>query len=218
MKKETKKSFVMAASTIAAFGIWTVLVCFVDVKAIGPQGTTVGFATVNGFFHQFTGVHLFLYLLTDWLSLVPLGIVMGFGILGLIQWVKRKHVRRVDDSLFVLGGFYLVTMAVYVLFETFVVNYRPVQIDGVLEASYPSSTTMLVMCVMPTAILQVKSRIKNSLLRGWVLFIMIAFTVFMVVARLVSGVHWLTDVVGGALLSGGLVLMYRSVSSLPFRK
>ena len=218
MKKETKKSFVMAVSTLAAFGFWTVLVCFVDVKAIGPQGTTVGLATVNGFFHQLTGVHLFLYLLTDWLSLVPLGIVMGFGILGLIQWVKRKHIRRVDDSLLVLGGFYFVTMAVYVLFETFVVNYRPVQIDGVLEASYPSSTTMLVMCVMSTAILQVKSRIKNSLLRGWVLFIMIAFTVFMVVARLVSGVHWLTDVVGGALLSGGLVLMYRSVSSLPFRK
>ncbi|MBQ7093340.1 MAG: phosphatase PAP2 family protein, partial [Clostridia bacterium] len=161
-----------------------------------------------------TGVHMSLYTITDWLGLVPLGFVMGFALLGLIQWIKRKHLLKVDYSILVLGGFYIVVMAVYVLFEVLVVNYRPVLINGYLEASYPSSTTMLVMCVMPTAIMQFNARIKNNVLKRFVASAIIAFIVFMVIGRLVSGVHWFTDIIGGVLLSAGLVMMYRAVIRL----
>ncbi|MBQ2911285.1 MAG: phosphatase PAP2 family protein, partial [Clostridia bacterium] len=95
-----------------------------------------------------------------------------------------------------------------------VVNYRPVLINGYLEASYPSSTTMLVMCVMPTAIMQFNARIKNNVLKRFVASAIIAFIVFMVIGRLVSGVHWFTDIIGGVLLSAGLVMMYRAVIRL----
>jgi undecaprenyl-diphosphatase len=142
---------------------------------------------------------------------------MGFALLGLIQWIKRKHLLKVDYNIFILGGFYIVVMAVYVLFEMLVVNYRPVLIDGILEASYPSSTTMLVMCVMPTAVMQFNSRIRNKLLRNIVAAILVAFIAFMVIGRLVSGVHWFTDIIGGALLSTGLVLMYCAVIRLEAR-
>ena len=155
-----------------------------------------------------------LYTITDWLGLVPFGIVVGFGTLGLIQLIKRKHLSKVDYSILALGGFYIVVMAVYVLFEVFIVNYRPVLIGGVLEASYPSSTTMLVMCVMPTAIMQFNARIKNETLKRCISCAIIAFIVFMVTGRLISGVHWFTDIIGGALISAGLVLMYRYVSGL----
>ena len=158
-----------------------------------------------------------LYTITDWLGLVPLGFIMGFALLGLIQWIKRKHLLKVDYNILILGGFYIIVMAVYVLFEMFVVNYRPVLIGGILEASYPSSTTMLVMCVMPTAIMQFNSRIKNNILKRCVASAIIAFIVFMVIGRLISGVHWFTDIVGGALLSAGLVLMYRAIISLEIR-
>ena len=140
-----------------------------------------------------------------------LSFVMGFALLGLIQWIKRKHLLKVDYSILVLGGFYIVVMTVYVLFEVVVVNYRPVWIGGILEASYPSSTTMLVMCVMPTAIMQLGSRIKNKAVRNIASVTIIAFIAFMVIGRLISGVHWFTDIVGGALLSAGLVMMYYSV-------
>ena len=136
---------------------------------------------------------------------------MGFSILGLIQWIKRKSIYKVDYDILVLGGFYIVTIAVYLLFESVVINYRPVLIGGILEASYPSSTTMLVMCVMPTAIMQLDYRIKNKLFRNIVVVTIIAFIAFMVIGRLISGVHWFTDIVGGALLSAGLVMMYYSV-------
>lgn len=214
MKKAAKRNLCLAACLIASFVLWTAALRIFDVQAIGPEGSSVGFATVNGFVHSLTGVHMTLYTITDWLGLVPVGTCLGFAVLGLLQWIKRKGFLQVDYSILVLGGFYLVVMAVYIFFEMYTVNYRPVLIGGYLEASYPSSTTMLVMCVMPTAILQLNGRIRNPALRRWAAAAIGAFTAFMVIGRLLSGVHWFTDIVGGALLSAGLVLAYASVSSL----
>ena len=208
MKKENQRNFCIATCMLLAFLLWTVAIQFVDVQAIGPQESSVGFATINQFVHNLTGVHMSLYTITDWLGLVPLMFVMGFGTLGLIQWIKRKHLLKVDYSILVLGGFYIVVMAVYVLFEMFVVNYRPVLINGYLEASYPSSTTVLVMCVMPTAMMQMKMRINNTVQRRGINIAIVAFTAFMVIGRFLSGVHWITDIIGGAFLSTGLVTLY----------
>ena len=217
MKKENQRNFCIATCMLLAFLLWSVAIQFVDVEAIGPQKSSVGFATINQFVHNLTGVHMSLYTITDWLGLVPLVFVIGFALLGLVQWIKRKHLLKVDYNILILGGLYIVVMAVYVLFEMFVVNYRPVLINGYLEASYPSSTTMLVMCVMPTAIMQFNARIKNNVLKRFVASAIIAFIVFMVIGRLVSGVHWFTDIIGGALLSTGLVLMYRAIIRLEVR-
>ena len=193
---------------LTAFLLWTIAIRFVDVAAIGPLETTVGFSTINHFVHNLTGTNMVLYTITDWLGLVPLMFVMGFGLLGLIQWIKRKHILKVDFNILALGGFYIVVMAMFVFFEVFVINYRPVLIDGILEASYPSSTTMLVMCVMPTAIMQFNARIKNNILKRCIAVIITIFVVFMVIGRIISGVHWFSDIIGGALLSSGLVGMY----------
>lgn len=193
---------------LAAFLLWTAAICFVDVQAIGPQESAVGFAAINVFFHNLTGVHMTLYAITDWLGLVPVGFATGFALLGLIQWIKRKELLKVDYSILTLGGFYIAVLAVYVIFEVLAVNYRPVLINGYLETSYPSSTTMLVMCIMPTSMMQLNARIKNNVLKRCVAFVITAFIAFMVIARLISGVHWVTDIVGGALLSAGLVMMY----------
>ena len=203
-----KRSFCLAIILLMMFVLWTIAVSRVDVRAIGPQESSVGFAALNGFVHNLTGVHMLLYTITDWLGLVPIALGLGFALLGLVQWIKRKHLLKVDRSILALGGFYILVMAAYLFFESFVINYRPVLIEGILEASYPSSTTMLVMCVMPTAVMQFRRRIKNAVLWQWVSLVMTAFTVFMVVGRLISGVHWLTDIIGGILMSAGLVMMY----------
>ena len=217
MKKKNYRELYASVIMLLAFILWTIAVRIVDVKAIGPEGSGVGFASINARIHKLTGVHMALYAITDWLGLVPLMFVMAFAVLGLIQWIRRKRLANVDHSILVLGGFYIVVMAVYLLFEMFAVNYRPVLIGGVLEASYPSSTTMLAMCVMPTAIMQLNARIKNKVLKGFVASAIIFFIVFMVIGRLISGVHWFTDIVGGALLSAGLVLMYRAIVRLEIR-
>lgn len=208
MKKEDQKKLYFAVSALVMFVLWTLAVRFVDVQTIGPRESSVGFATLNRAIHDVTGVNMVLYTITDWLGLVPFGVVFVFALLGLIQWIKRKSLIKVDHSILVLGVFYIVVMAVYILFEIVALNYRPVLINGVLEASYPSSTTMLVMCVMPTALMQLNSRIKNRVLRLCVVWCIFAFTAFMVIGRIISGVHWISDIIGGALISVGLVMMY----------
>ena len=204
----------MGAGLIAVFVLWTVLVSVVDVRAIGQNASSVGFATLNGYVHDLTGVNMRLYSITDWLGLVPIGVAFGFAVLGLVQWIKRKSLLKVDRSILTLGGFYIVVMAVYILFEIVVINYRPTLINGYLETSYPSSTTMLVMCVMPTAMMQLRTRIKNDLFRRCVMLTITVFIIFMVIGRLVSGVHWITDIIGGALLSTAIVLMYYSIGNI----
>ena len=209
-----KQKIYLGAALLVAFVLWTVAVSLVDVQAIGPEGSAVGFATVNGFVHRLTGVCMELYVITDWLGLVPVAVGFGFAILGLIQWIGRKSLLKVDGSILWLGGFYLVTLAAYLLFEQVVINYRPVLIEGYLEVSYPSSTTLLVLCVMPTAWLQLRGRSKGNLPGKLVTAAIWLFIVFMVGGRLLSGVHWLTDIIGGMLLSGGLVTLYAAVSGV----
>ena len=209
---KNKKILITGTAMICAFIIWTFLVKTVDVKAIGPEGSCVGFASLNGFFHKLTGFNFDLYILTDWLGLVPVCFMSGFAILGFLQLVKRKNLFKVDKDILMLGGFYIVMAAVYLFFENFVINYRPVLINGILEASYPSSTTLLVTCVMPSSAILLNRKIKNIGLRKAAVFLISIFTVFMVIARLVSGVHWITDIIGGLILSAGLVLSYYSLT------
>ena len=211
MKKWNKRKLRTALGLLGAFVLWTGAVSLVDVQAIGPEGTCVGLAALNRFIHSLTGVHLSLYAVTDWLGLVPVGFAAGFALLGLVQWVRRKSLLKVDADILLLGGFYMTVMAAYVFFELWVVNYRPVLIGGRLEASYPSSTTMLALCVMPTAVMQLNRRNRNPALRRCAALAMTAFTVLLVILRLASGVHWFTDITGGVLLSGGLVMLYAAL-------
>ena len=198
---------------LGLFALWTAAVTAVDVQAIGPQGSRVGLAGLNGWIHGLTGVHMWLYTLTDWLSLIPLLLVLGFAILGLTQWIGRKSLLKVDRSILTLGGFYATVLGIYLFFEKCIVNYRPVLIEGRLEASYPSSTTVLVICVMITAAMEFQNRIQNPRKRRWITRMITIFTVLMVIGRLLSGVHWFTDIVGGILLSAGLVMLYSALAA-----
>ena len=205
-----KRNLLAGAGLIGAFALWTVLIRWVDVQAVGQNGTKIGFADFNVWFHQLTGVHMTLYTITDWLGLVPIFICLCFGVLGLVQLIKRRSLLRVDPDILLLGIYYVLVIACYLIFEMIPVNYRPVLIEGRLEASYPSSTTLLVLSVMPTLWFQANRRVSNAMIRKAVAVFVVTFSVFMVIGRLVSGVHWATDIIGSVLLSAGLYMLYRS--------
>lgn len=196
------------AGLLLAFVLWTALIRCVDVQAVGPEGTKVGFASWNAWFHNLTGVNMTLYTVTDWLGLVPVFICGCFGIIGLCQWIRRKHILRVDPDILMLGAYYLLVIAGYLLFEMLPVNYRPVLINGYLEASYPSSTTLLVLSVMPTLKFQADRRCEKQTPRRLATAFTALFSAFMVIGRLTAGVHWATDIVGSVFLSAGLFLLY----------
>ena len=193
MEKNWKKGLAAGVILLLAFVLWTVLIMTVDVQPIG-----------------LTGVHMKIYTVTDWLGLVPIAVCACFGVLGLMQWIKRRSLKKVDPDIILLGIYYILVILGYLFFEMVPINRRPVLIEGVLEASYPSSTTLLVLSVMPTLVFQANRRINNEKTRKTVVILSVLFAAFMVIGRTVAGVHWLTDILGAVLLSSGLYLIYRS--------
>lgn len=200
---------------LGLFTLWTVIVCIADVRPAGPNGSEVGLATINMAFHELIGENLGFYYATDVLSLIPLLIMLGFALLGASQLIKRRSLSKVDRDLLALGALYALLLAAWVGFDALAINYRPLLIEGKLEPSYPSSTTLLMLSVILTAATQSKRRIKPAILGTTASNCLVAFAILMVVARTLSGVHWITDIIGGILLSAGLVLAYRGTA---FRK
>lgn len=189
----------------ALFVLWTAAIQTLDMQPIGPNGSPVGFAALNAAFHRLTGIHMNLYLLTDWLSLIPVFIMMAFALLGLSQWIRRRNILKVDTDILLLGAFYLAVFGAYLFFEELPINHRPVLIDGFIEASYPSSTTLLVLTVMSSAVIQIRRHMHRSPLKNALIAFSMIFAALMVLGRLISGVHWLTDIIGGCLLSAALI-------------
>ena len=209
MKDTRKRDLLAGIVLVAAFALWTVAVRLIDVQNAGPLGSEVGFATINVWFHRLTGVHMLIYTITDWLGLVPIIICMCFGVLGLVQMIHRRSLLKVDSDILLLGAYYVVVILGYLLFEMVPINYRPILIGGNLEASYPSSTTLLVLSVMPTLKYQSERRIAKPVTRKAIAVFVIVFSAFMVLGRLIAGVHWATDIVGSVFLSSGLFMIYR---------
>ena len=217
MKTKERKLSISGIGFIVAFALWTWLIQIIDVKPEGVNGTEIGFATINTWFHSTAGVNMMLYTITDWLGLVPIFICMFFGGVGFIQLIKRKNLFKVDFDIIILGVYYVIVISGYLIFEMIPINYRPILINGFMEASYPSSTTLLVLGVMPTVIFQINRRVKNIKIKNIISAIIIIFSVFMVVGRLISGVHWVTDIVGSVLLSMGLFYIYKGTVFLALK-
>ncbi len=218
MKENGKRGIVIGTALLLAFVLWTVLVLCVDVRPVGQNGTDIGFSALNIWFHSLTGVHMGIYHVTDWLGLVPIAVCLCFVVFGLVQLIRRRSLKKVDPDILLLGAYFLLVILGYLIFELIPINYRPVLIDGALEASYPSSTTLLVLCVMPALQLQIGRRAQNTAVKRVTAVVIVLFSAFMVIGRLVSGVHWLTDIIGAVFLSAGLFLLYRAAVALTDRR
>jgi undecaprenyl-diphosphatase len=207
-----KSKLYLTASIIllTLFLIFTVIVTTVDVKPIGPNGSEVGLASINEPFADAVGFNELWYNISEYVGLIPLAIAGCFAILGICQAIKRKSLLKIDSHLFILAAFYAMLLFVYLDFELITVNYRPIILDGELEASYPSSHTMLSLGIMTTAIFELHELIKDKkaiLIAADILCGAIALVILL--GRLLSGVHWLTDIFAGILVSAALICLYR---------
>ena len=213
MKKETRNILVSIFLTIISF-LYVYLVKTVDIMAIGPKGSKVGFGTVNKYFKDMFTYNKTIYKVTEILGLIALLIVAIYGLVGLVQLIKRKSFCKIDKRIYILGAFYVLVGLIYVFFEKVVTNYRPVIMDGKLEASFPSSHTVLAICVCLSAISINKFYIKDeSKLKLANIFIMILMTLI-VIGRFISGVHWFSDIIGGIVISSTLLSYYFSLNRL----
>ena len=194
----------------ATFLLLMVLVSSYDVAAIGPMGTEIGFAQLNGSVRDAVGVNLFWYDLTEVFGLLALAVCGLFGFTGLVQLLKRRSLKEVDPQILALGVFYVLVIGCYVLFEILVINYRPVMMAGAIEpeASFPSSHTMLICAVMGSTVMVLKQYVKGDALRMGMQAGCVIVAAVTVAGRMLSGVHWFTDILGGVLLSCALLALF----------
>ena len=191
------------------------LVRLVDVAPIGADGTSIGLSHLNQFVFDLFGVNMLWYNITDWLGVAAVLTGFVFVVTGLVQLIKRRSLLKVDREILALGGLYIVVIGLYLFFENVIINYRPIIMPDNTspEASFPSSHTMLVCVIMGSAAMLINRYIRNKPLNRIlrvVCFVIIGVTV---VGRLIAGVHWFTDILGGILISVTLLSLYEEVIS-----
>lgn len=212
-----KKNWIGFAAFTVAFCILIVLLLTCNVAPVGPAGTKIGLSGLNVAVHQALGTNELFYELTELFGLAALAVCGAFAVVGLVQLIRRKSLKQLDRRIYALAGLYVLTVLFYVLFEKVVINYRPVLMPGELapEAAFPSSHTMLILVVFGSAVEAVGAYIKRKGLRIALQLVGVLGMVVTVVGRLLSGVHWLTDIVGSVLLSLALLNLYRAVARKP---
>ena len=203
-----KKSLSRFIIYLVAFIVFTLIIKCIDVQMIGPMDSEVGLGTINNAVHKFLNYNDTFYKISEVLGYLSFLLVGFYAVVGLIQLIKRKSLFKVDKEILILGGFYVVVLLVYILFDKVAINYRPVLEKGALEASYPSSHTILSLCVCISSLMVSPKLIKD---KGTLRLLNLCTTLLMVgivVTRLLSGVHWFTDIVGGILISLALCSLF----------
>ena len=197
---KNKKNIIICILLVLVSIIYTLLVKYVDVSLVGPNSIMVGFSSLNSFVFNLTGNNMTLYKITEILGIIPILIALMYSVIGLIQVIDRKSL-KVDKELIALGILYVVVILIYVFFEKCIINYRPILIDGIKEASYPSSHTLLSICICGSALLINKYLFNNKRIYKYINIISIISMILIVVGRLISGVHWISDIIGSIIIS-----------------
>jgi len=205
-----KRNFFISTILILLAVVFTIFVKVVDVKPIGVNESSIGVASFNQVVFKTIGVNMIWYHITDWLGLVPIFIAMIYAFIGFIQLIKRKNIFKVDKEIIILGLFYIVVISLYIFFEKFIVNYRPILMNGFLEASYPSSHTLMTICLCGSSII-VNRKLFNNKIAKFVNVLSLVVVLITVIGRLLSGVHWFTDIIGGIFIGGALLMTLYSV-------
>lgn len=193
--------------------IFIILLKKVDIQCDAVNNSCIGFATINQFIFEKIGVNMIWYTITDWLGLIPILISMVYGIIGLKQLIKQKSIKNIDKEIIILGLFYVSVISIYILFEKYIINYRPILMNGFLEASFPSSHTLMTICLCGSSII-INNRLFKNKFTKIVDVISLFIIIITIIGRLLSGVHWFTDIIGGILISSFLLMLFSSILNL----
>lgn len=206
MRKKVGK----ACISFALFILVIALVTCVDLAPVGPANTSIGLSHLNKAVHDLIGVHMFWYQVTNLLGFWAILCGAVFACIGLKQLIERKSLKQVDAKILALGGLFVLLGVIYVLFEKVVVNCRPVLIEGetVPEASFPSSHTVLAFVIFGAIAMMLKDYLQDKRLASMLQNACLVLILVSVIGRLISGVHWFTDILGGIFLSYALLMVF----------
>jgi undecaprenyl-diphosphatase len=206
-KIKQSKSTALFASILLLISsvVFTIAVAFLDVETNPEGGHNIGLSTINLAFHKSFPYNELLHNISEYAGYIPVLFALFFAVMGAGQALKHKSFKKVDNVLYFMAAYYVLVGFVYLIFEKLCINVRPVMLDGEWEASYPSSHTLFAITLCASTIL------ANDLFFAkakWRKIMNIAAYILMFavpVMRLFSGVHWLSDIVGGVIISTALV-------------
>lgn len=203
-----KKNMLLVVGCLIVTMVYILLIKVVDVAPIGPNESSVGFSTINSFIKESLPYNEKIYKVTEYLGYAAIAVAGIYAFVGLLQLIKRKSLKKVDKEIYLLAGLYVTVIILYALFEVVVINYRPILMEGKLEASFPSSHTMLALTICGSGILfNISKKLKCRKLVNIILGMMMCA---IVIGRFISGVHWATDIIGGVLISTTLLVMFKT--------
>ncbi len=211
-----KRKAVAAVICFLLFLLLLAALKILDVQAIGPEGTSIGLAVINGAIHEATGVNMALHKITSYLGVFSILVAICFACLGLFQLIRRRSLLKIDPEILALGCLYVIIAVLYLLFEIIVINERPVIMPGDehVEASFPSSHTLLSFVILGSAMIVLGKYVPNRRLCGLLQGVLGVLLFVSVFGRLLSGVHWFTDILGSIFLSAALLLLFAGVLDL----
>ena len=170
-KRKSTVSLIISAVSLLLFIALTCALAVFDLRPIGPEGSTIGLGGINGWMLEIQKavperIQNIFYVVSEFVGIVSLFVMLAFAVYGVAQLISRRSLKKIDLNLYFLAALYAVMLALYVLFEIVVINCRPILVDGALEASYPSSHTVLTVCVMVSAAFLLWGKIKNPACRA----------------------------------------------------
>ncbi len=208
-----RKNLIITILLLVSSIIFIVLLKRIDIKCDAVNNSCIGLATINQFIFDKIGVNMIWYTITDWLGIIPILMSVVYAIIGLKQLMKRKSIKKVDKEILCLGAFYILVILIYILFEKCIINYRPILMNGFLEASFPSSHTLITICLCGSSII-VNNRLFKKKFTKMLNVISLFIIIITIIGRLISGVHWFTDIIGGILISSFLLMLFYLILNL----
>ena len=193
------------------FIVWTILVKTIDMSYIDNVGY-IGFShfnfQVNNFVVEYVRIETF-DKLSDIGLYLSFAVVLTFGVIGIVQWIKRKSIKKVDSILFALLAIYVITVIEYFIFEIVKINYSPLSTAEELHASYPSSHVLFFIIFVMTGVLAMFEYVKvHKAIKVTTISFAALVSLVYVVVRLLSGQHFFTDIVGGLFLSASIIALF----------
>lgn len=208
-----KKKFILSGISLLLFFGLIYAIKNIDVNVIGPENTAIGLSKLNEFGHNLFGYKPLLYKISDYLGYLCIAAGTAVGIMGIVQLFKRKSFFKVDEEIYAFAVLLVVILTLYVVFEIVVINYRPVILEGDLhvEASFPSSHTVLSLCVALGVASLLNKYVESIRLRLTLKIVLYGLAILTTLLRLISGVHWISDILGGSLISTCILLFFSGI-------
>ena len=180
-----------------------------DLGSINLRALNNGFRGLFGY--EQGGYFRSLYLITEGLGVVSILACLFWTGMGIKDLIKYRDINDVDKSIFATWLLYVLALIVWRVTLKISVSYAPVSVHpkSALVVSFPCGNTFLIIISMCSSIYLIGYFLEEK--KKLVLALRVACIAILalgIIFRTVSGVNWLTDILGAIGFAVPAVVLY----------